>query len=244
MNDILKWEFHGSEVRTMIKGNELWWVLADVCKALNFTNSARVLQKLKADEKDKIFVYIRGEQQEMTIISEKGLYRLIFQSNKSETEGFQDWVFGKVLPSIRKYDEYVMPVLNDNKELSDYKRPTLPLHPNGKDGCGLFPYENREYIQKTFRSMKVWTYDDAAGETGIPRSDIVLARKKYFGAEDSRLLTGASLRTFKKENAHYVETRSRIVILTEAGLAKLCKVFKAKKLNNGIPKNKARYTKC
>ena len=42
----------------------------------------------------------------MLVITEAGLYRLIFRSDKSEAKRFQDWVFKEVLPSIRKTGSY------------------------------------------------------------------------------------------------------------------------------------------
>jgi hypothetical protein len=35
-------------------------------------------------------------------VNEPGLYRLVFQSRKSEAEKFKTWVFTEVLPSIRR----------------------------------------------------------------------------------------------------------------------------------------------
>ena len=43
----------------------------------------------------------------MTFIGEPNLYRCIFQSKKVGAKRFQDWVFGEVLPSIRKTGAYM-----------------------------------------------------------------------------------------------------------------------------------------
>ena len=42
----------------------------------------------------------------VTVVSEPGLYRLIFMSRKPEAEKIKRWVFHEVLPSIRKYGFY------------------------------------------------------------------------------------------------------------------------------------------
>ena len=42
----------------------------------------------------------------MRIVSEPGLYRLVFQSSKFEAKAFQRWVMHDVLPSIRKTGSY------------------------------------------------------------------------------------------------------------------------------------------
>ena len=43
----------------------------------------------------------------LTFIGEPNLYRCIFQSKKVGAKRFRDWVFGEVLPSIRKTGAYM-----------------------------------------------------------------------------------------------------------------------------------------
>jgi len=43
-----------------------------------------------------------GGKQDMRVINEAGLYKLIMRSNKPIAEKFQEWVCEEVLPSIRK----------------------------------------------------------------------------------------------------------------------------------------------
>ena len=51
---------------------------------------------------------VAGRQTLLTVY-ESGLYRLIFQSRKPEAKLFQKWVFGEVLPGIRKHGIYPPP---------------------------------------------------------------------------------------------------------------------------------------
>ena len=48
-----------------------------------------------------------SKRYKMTFIGEPNLYRCIFQSKKVGAKRFQDWVFGEVLPSIRKTGAYM-----------------------------------------------------------------------------------------------------------------------------------------
>ena len=43
-----------------------------------------------------------GWCQEMRVITEPNLYRVIFRSNKEQAKQFQDWVFNEVLPTNRQ----------------------------------------------------------------------------------------------------------------------------------------------
>ncbi|MGE4480819.1 BRO-N domain-containing protein [Acidocella sp.] len=45
--------------------------------------------------------------QNMNIISESGLYKLVMRSDNPEARQFQDWVTREVLPAIRKDGMYV-----------------------------------------------------------------------------------------------------------------------------------------
>ncbi|SPZ49676.1 Uncharacterized phage-encoded protein [Sarcina ventriculi] len=40
-------------------------------------------------------------------LTESGVYKLIFKSDKKEAEKFQDWVTDEVLPNIRKTGGYI-----------------------------------------------------------------------------------------------------------------------------------------
>lgn len=45
------WSYESSEVRTIQKNGEPWWVLADVCKVLDLSNPSKVADRLEPDEK-------------------------------------------------------------------------------------------------------------------------------------------------------------------------------------------------
>lgn len=47
-----------------------------------------------------------GGMQDMTIVSEAGLYTLLMRSNKEEAKTFRRWVTHNVLPAIRKAGSY------------------------------------------------------------------------------------------------------------------------------------------
>ena len=55
----------------------------------------------------------------MTYINEANLYRCIFQSKKEEAKAFQGWIFGDVLPQIRKTGGYIPvdPAVDDDKSI-------------------------------------------------------------------------------------------------------------------------------
>lgn len=103
MNEIKVWNYESSEVRTIEKDGEPWWILADVCKVLELSNPTMVAKKLDPDERAKLDL---GRQGETTIINESGLYAVILRSDKPQAKPFRKWVTSEVLPSIRKTGSY------------------------------------------------------------------------------------------------------------------------------------------
>ena len=107
------------EIRGGLINDEPYFCLSDVCKILDLDNSRQA--KTRLDQKGVISndTLTNGGIQRMDFINELNLYRLIFQSRKPEAEAFQEWVFGDVLPAIRKHGGYLTPakieeVLNDS----------------------------------------------------------------------------------------------------------------------------------
>lgn len=68
-----------------------------------FTYGDSSLAALDEDEKGVHTMDTLGGNQEMTVISEPGLYSLILRSRKPEAKAFKRWVTSEVLPSIRKH---------------------------------------------------------------------------------------------------------------------------------------------
>lgn len=95
-------------VRTMNVSGEPWFVLKDVCDVLGLSTPARVAERLDSDEVSQAhLIDSMGRSQEMTIISESGLYNVILRSDKPEAKPFRKWVTAVVLPSIRKNGGYI-----------------------------------------------------------------------------------------------------------------------------------------
>jgi prophage antirepressor-like protein len=65
----------------------------------------------KSDGTDSI------QEFDMYFITEPDLYRVIFQSRKSSARKFQDWVFDKVLPALRKDGGYIISNDADTPEM-------------------------------------------------------------------------------------------------------------------------------
>jgi len=97
------------EIRTVEIDGQIWWVAADVCKILGLSNARDAISSLDNDEKDDVALTDTiGRKQNMNIINEPGLYRLIFKSIKPEAKKFQKWIYHEVIPQLRKTGAYAI----------------------------------------------------------------------------------------------------------------------------------------
>ncbi len=115
--DILKvYKFNGYELPAYLDDNQVpWFDVKEITQALSLNHRQKMVD-LPKDEKTKTSYYNGVRVYPKTLVNEKGLYRLIFKSRKPQAKEFQDWVFGEVLPSIRKHGAYISKPLLDNKE--------------------------------------------------------------------------------------------------------------------------------
>lgn len=126
MNEIanLNYDFNGHTVRVVGTYDEPWFIAQDVCEHLGLENVSETVNGradrpgsgLDEDERGyrQCLYPLRNQhgefepvEQQMLVVSESGLYSLIFKSRKQEAKAFKRWVTHEVLPSIRKTGGYI-----------------------------------------------------------------------------------------------------------------------------------------
>lgn len=106
-------------VRTMVIGNEVWFVGKDIAECLGYSNTSDALNKHVEDEdKDIAKCDTLGGKQNLTIINESGLYSLVLSSKLPSAKQFKRWITSEVLPSIRKNGMYATDITIE-KMISD-----------------------------------------------------------------------------------------------------------------------------
>ena len=94
--------WNGNKIR-FVEVNDEWWAVAkDVAEALGLKQVTRAIHSLPKDgvTTSKVIDSL-GRIQEVNIINEKNIYRMVFKSRKKEAEQFQDWVFD-VIKELRQ----------------------------------------------------------------------------------------------------------------------------------------------
>lgn len=112
MNELQLFNFEGNEVRTLKIDEEPLFVGKDVAEILGYSNPRKALKDHVDEEDKKDGVTIRdsiGRDQQPTLITESGLYSLIFSSKMPNAKKFKHWVTSEVLPAIRKNGAYQLP---------------------------------------------------------------------------------------------------------------------------------------
>ena len=95
-------------IRVQLINSEPWFVAKDVCEVLEHSNHKMAVKTLDEDEVSSVYLIDAiGRKQKTKIVSESGLYSLIFQSRKPEAKKFRKWVTEEVLPTIRKTGGYI-----------------------------------------------------------------------------------------------------------------------------------------
>lgn len=99
---VVPFSYGNNDVRTIVIDGEPWFVLADLCKVLEIRNGRDVAARLADDQKGVASIDTPGGRQQMTIVSEPGMYEVVIRSDKPEAVAFRRWITGTVLPEIRK----------------------------------------------------------------------------------------------------------------------------------------------
>lgn len=95
------------KIRTVTIDNEPWFVGKDVASSLGYERATKAIQD-HVDSEDKDEVPIQdsiGRMQKTPIISESGLYALIFGSKLKSAKRFKHWVTSEVLAEDRGMGE-------------------------------------------------------------------------------------------------------------------------------------------
>lgn len=116
MNEVQLFNFENHEVRSLLLNNEPWFVGKDVADVLGYKNTKDALAK-HVDAEDKLGSQIAtsGQNRNMTIINESGLYCLVLSSKLPSAKKFKRWVTSEVLPALRKTGQYQVKELSGSE---------------------------------------------------------------------------------------------------------------------------------
>ncbi|MCI7208026.1 MAG: phage antirepressor KilAC domain-containing protein [Clostridium sp.] len=140
------------------------------------TNQAILLKNSNVLNKDIRKLHNTGEK----FLTESGVYKLIFKSDKKEAEKFQDWVTDEVLPQIRKTGGYIS--TNENMSDEDILSRALQIansriEERNKQIKELKP--KAEYTDMVLQSNNTFTIRQIANDYGMSAQELNKLLNKF-----------------------------------------------------------------
>lgn len=173
--------FGGQPVRVLTIDGDPWFIAKEVCDVLGISKYRDAVARLDDDEGRPVWVDTLGGRQQMTAISESGLYTLVLRSDKPEAKAFRKWVTSTVLPAIRKTGSYVRGEEALNPNAPDYLERLKDL---------LIAAQERKLeaaeAQLAFQAPKVAAQERLAASAG---SMSISDAARRLGMSQSRLFT-------------------------------------------------------
>lgn len=117
MSNIVPFIFESHEVRVIANNGDPLFVAKDVATALGYARPNDAVNQHCRGTAERRPLQTSGGVQELRVIREPDLYRLIFGSTLPSAQAFERLVVEEILPSIRKTGAYVSPVRSENSKI-------------------------------------------------------------------------------------------------------------------------------
>lgn len=107
-SELMTFQFSESRqpIRNLLINSKPWFVAKDVCDILELKDTNMSIKTLDDDEKLTQKILGSGQNRNMWLISESGLYALVLRSSKPQAKLFRKWITSEVIPSILKNGYY------------------------------------------------------------------------------------------------------------------------------------------
>lgn len=185
------------EIRTIQQGEDILFVAADVCKALELGQVTNTVRRLDADEKALISIKgINNGNDKVNVVNEYGLYSLVLTSRKPEAKAFKRWITHEVIPAIRKTGKYAVVSSSPTRGGSKVKY---------------------------YKGIAVITKKDLAAELGTQTTAVYYYTIKPGFMEKGKdyfTIGGTELAKFKKQNGMSKHCTA-LTIVTSSGVSKI-----------------------
>lgn len=105
------------DIRTIKDADAIYFVGKDVAEILGYTDTTQALRK-HVDDEDKLTRQFNGSGQNrnMVVINESGLYSLVLSSKLPSAKRFKRWITSEVLPALRRQGGYMLTSENETPE--------------------------------------------------------------------------------------------------------------------------------
>ncbi|HHA5961774.1 TPA: BRO family protein [Staphylococcus aureus] len=195
MQALQTFNFEELPVRTLEVDGEPYFIGKDVADILGYANGRDALSKhVDAEDKLPSQIATAGQNRNVTIINESGLYSLIFSSKLENAKRFKRWVTSEVLPTLRKTGAYQVPsdpmqalrlmfeaTEQTKQEIKNVKDDVIDLKENQKLDAGDYNFLTRTINQRVAHIQRLHAITNQKQRSELFR-DINSEVKKMTGA--------------------------------------------------------------
>ncbi|HDI7748259.1 TPA: ORF6C domain-containing protein [Staphylococcus aureus] len=195
MQELQTFNFEELPVRTLEIDGEPYFIGKDVADILGYANGRDALSKhVDAEDKLPSQIATAGQNRNVTIINESGLYSLIFSSKLENAKRFKRWVTSEVLPTLRKTGAYQVPsdpmqalrlmfeaTEETKQEIKNVKDDVIDLKENQKLDAGDYNFLTRTINQRVAHIQRLHAITNQKQRSELFR-DINSEVKKMTGA--------------------------------------------------------------
>lgn len=186
------------EIRTIEEAGKILFVANDVAKALGYSRPAdAVSAHCKGSVKRRLPT--NGGMQDLKVIPEGDVYRLITHSKLPSAEKFESWVFDEVLPTIRKTGSYVVIPTLPKEELELHIKEV-----NAKQAELWMRLADRSNIPEFKQIADTYAANTLAGKEVVALP--VVEKKTYSATEIADILGISANKVGKIANQHDLKT--------------------------------------
>ena len=191
------------EIRTVQQGEDILFVAADVCRALEIKNARDAINRLDDDEKGVVLTDTLGGKQKVNAVNEYGLYNLVLSSRKPEAKAFKRWITHEVLPSIRKTGSYSKPTKQPTA-IQQQRAEAMLLNAKSRQSKLWLTIADKTDIKEYKHICQQKAAEALAGVPVLPMEEVT--EKTYSATEIARMLGTNANKIGKLANAHHLKT--------------------------------------
>lgn len=178
------------EIRTITKNNEIMFVAADVCKALDINNPRQAVSRLDDDERNTVILNDGIGNPNKNVVNEYGLYNLVLTSRKPEAKTFKRWITHEVIPAIRKTGGYTAKNKNGlSDEVQEKRAEAMLLNARTRQSKAWMNISDKTNVPEYKRICQQKAAEALAGVPCLPMEE---AKERTYSATEVGNILGIS----------------------------------------------------
>ncbi len=184
MSNLSVFDFKKHPVRVVSSDpSHLLFIAKDVALALGYKVPEQAIRDRCKGQEIYYPLSTSGGTQEVRVIDEPDLYRLIFGSKLKSAVQFQDWVFEEVLPAIRKTGTYTLKINDEQQQIIKDLINQVAAQAN-LPHRSLYPRLHNKFKISRYQELPAARFDEAVQylKAKLPKPQM------FYGLEEGRYL--------------------------------------------------------